>query len=269
MNNAVERPSDRITSLEYWESGWRAAALPTPFASTRKGSSHLFRLLDRQFRQALVDFPAKDSHFIEIGCGASRWLPYFCRELGFSVSGIDYSPTGCASCQEILRLANVCGDIRQGDMFAPPPEWLERFDVVGSFGLVEHFQDTAAAVAACAAYLRPGGYIITLVPTMRGLFGMAYRFFNRPVYDTHFPLSAQSLALAHQRAGLEVVSQCHLLGLPGVIDDGGDAESAITLRSIVRHLSRGYWWLEGHGLGIPPNGFTSPYALCIARKPVV
>ena len=266
MNDALDRTSGRITTQQYWEAGWRGAALPPPLDPVK--GRYFSRLLHRRFKEILARCSPNAGQFVEIGCGTSQWLPYFCREFGFAVSGVDYSPTGCANSEEILRRAGLSGDIWEGDLFSPPPQWKSRFDVVGSFGLVEHFADTGAAVAACAAYLRPGGCMITLVPTMRGLFGLAYRIANRAVYDTHIPLDTEALKRAHQHAGLEVTSCDYLLGLPGILGGFDEKEEAMSLRRLIKQISGGYWWLEEHGLGIPPNRFTSPYALCSAIKPV-
>jgi len=267
MKDTLDQSSGRITTQQYWEAGWLGAALPGPLDPIK--GSYFSRLLHKCFIESLGQHSANGKRFIEIGCGTSQWLPYFCREFDFAVSGVDYSPTGCANSREILRRAGLSGDIWEGDLFSPPPRWLSHFDVVGSFGLVEHFKDTATAVAACAAYLRPGGCMITLVPTMRGLFGLAYRLANRAVYDTHIPLDMEALTQAHRRAGLEVMSCRYLLGLPGVLGDFDQKDTSLTLRNIVKWASGSYWWLEERGLGVPPNRFTSPYALCIAMKPGV
>jgi SAM-dependent methyltransferase len=61
----------------------------------------------------------------------------------------------------VLDAAGVPGEIVCADLFAPPPHLLAQFDVVVSFGVVEHFDDTAACVAACARLVKPGGLMVT------------------------------------------------------------------------------------------------------------
>lgn len=53
---------------------------------------------------------AKD-FFLEIGCARSRWLPYFAKEFGFEVSGIDYSEVGSQQATQILFNEGVQGNI--------------------------------------------------------------------------------------------------------------------------------------------------------------
>jgi 2-polyprenyl-3-methyl-5-hydroxy-6-metoxy-1,4-benzoquinol methylase len=45
------------------------------------------------------------------------------------------------------------------------------FDVVISFGLVEHFEDTDACLKAINKFLAPKGLLITFIPNMVGFTG--------------------------------------------------------------------------------------------------
>ena len=167
----------------------------------------------------------------------------------------------------VASLVAICTAVglRVGDLFEPPSGWIEQFDVVVSFGLVEHFENTSQVVSACARYLRPGGQMITLVPTMRGLYGLAYRLLRPAVYRKHIPHSRETLAQAHTDAGLDVTHCDYALGLPGILS--APASHGFP-RRLAFAVSRLYWRLERSGFGVPPNRFTSPYVLCIATKPL-
>lgn len=266
MNNTNNTSPNAITTPEYWEDAWNGKNVPgaiDPHNDAPEG--HIYQALHALFVRALGAHCTPGAQLIEIGCGGSRWLPYFHREFGYAVSGIDYTVRGVRLSQLILEKAGVNGKIVQGDLFEPPADWIEQFDVVVSFGLVEHFENTSQVISACARYLRPGGQMITLVPTMRGLYGVAYRILRPAVYRKHIPHSQTTLAMAHANAGLSITYKGYLLGLPGLI-------SAPVSRSWIGRVafaaSRLYWRLERAGFGIPPNRFTSPYALCIATKPL-
>ena len=43
---------------------------------------------------------------------------------------------------QILSIEGVKGDIVCADFFSPPESMIEEFDVVISFGVLEHFEDT-------------------------------------------------------------------------------------------------------------------------------
>jgi 2-polyprenyl-3-methyl-5-hydroxy-6-metoxy-1,4-benzoquinol methylase len=253
-----------ITTPDYWEGNWAHIDVPEAINPGNDApENHYYQVMHKYFVGALGERCVPGARLIEIGCGGSSWLPYFNRTFGYEVSGIDYTVTGTRLSKLILDKAGVSGKIVQGDLFDPPPNWIERFDVVISFGLVEHFENTSDVVYACSRYLRPGGQMITLVPTMRGLYGLAYRLLRPEVYRKHIPQNQLSLAQAHTNSGLKVVCCDYVLGLPGVLKSPASLSLLSRLTFAVSQL---YWRLERSGLGIPPNRFTSPYALCISTK---
>lgn len=255
--------STAITTQSYWEGEWERQSVPPPIDPLNKEpENHFFQVMDRLFSNTLAPIENKPARLIEIGCGTSRWLPYFHRRFGFAVSGIDYTAAGVGGARAILDNAAIPGDIRQGDLFDPPPSWVGHFDVVVSFGLVEHFEDPVQVIAACRRYLRPGGRIFTLVPTMCGLYGLAYRIFRPHIYKLHVPHTTSSLASAHARAGLRITNSGYVLGLPGIISRPRKGKSFTRL---VHELSSVYWRLERAGYGVPANRYTSPFCYCVAN----
>lgn len=263
--NPNPAPPSELTTRDYWDGNWGSTTIPTPVdPDGETPESHYFAVMHGLFERARREGRTDGHRLLEVGCGGSRWLPYFRRAFGFDVHGIDFSLPGIDLANAILAKAGERAEIVHGDLFDPPAAWVEHFDMVVSFGLVEHFDDTSRAVSACSRYLRPGGAMVTLVPTMRGLYGAAYRVLNPAVYHKHVPQSAESLARAHATAGLTVRHACYVLGLPGLLTPPTTAGLA---RRIAFGISRAYWRLERSGLGIPPNRFTSPYAVIIATKP--
>lgn len=257
-----EEEITRKSDVEYWNEFWRRA-------SGRTSDSYYRRRLDRAFAAALHGLDTNGMNLLEVGVGGSEYLPYFHRRFGFEVAGIDYSETGCESAKALLAASGIKGEIHQADMYQPPADLLGRFDVVTSLGLVEHFKETAGAVGAVAAFARPGGRILTVIPNMKGLYGMLFKPFNRQAYDTHVPLDLAELMQAHRDCGLIDVSGEYLLGLPGVVD--GSRYEPVRLRRYLRRLaypvSRACWALEEKGFGVPENAFSSPYMICVARRP--
>jgi len=271
MNRNKEGCPERKSSLDYWDENWRRARAVS-FAGLLCGyECYVYRRIDQYFERVFANLGPGQHRLIEIGAGSSAWLPRLNRNFGFAIEGLDYSPTGCERARQILKDTSVPGEIHQADMFEPPQSLIGRFDVVCSFGLVEHFSDTTAAVAACAAFVRPGGLVITMIPNMKGLYGWLYRFFDRQVFDLHVPLSLNDLEQAHRKSGLSPISGEYIVGLPGVIDRER-VEPVMwrrVLRRLVARLSAGYWWLEERGIGFPENRITSPYLVFAAKKVVL
>jgi 2-polyprenyl-3-methyl-5-hydroxy-6-metoxy-1,4-benzoquinol methylase len=265
-----EPPNDgeRKSTADYWDENWRRASDDEGVPSMSERDCYYWRRMERALEKSFAGLDASNSSLIEIGAGTSEWLPYLHHRFGFSVVGLDYSEVGCKRAQDNLARTSTPGNIYHADMFKPPTELHEKFDVVVSFGLVEHFSDTTSAIAACSAYAKPGGLIFTLIPNMSGLYGWLYRIFDRKVYDIHVPLTLKDLRKAHRNAGLALILDEHILGVPGVIDRQRVEPVLIRklLRKVVFHFSRIAWALEERGWGVPENAFTSPYMVCVARK---
>lgn len=257
--------TERKSTRDYWDENWRLAG---DGLAAHRSESYFWRRLNRVFRGAFSGLPP-EAELIELGAGASEWLPRLHRDFGVRVCGLDYSEPGCERARQILAQAGISGEIFHGDMFQPPAVLQGRFDAVCSFGLVEHFADTASAVKACAAFAKPGGTVFTLIPNMTGVNGFFYKLLNRAVFETHVPLTLDDLRRAHVEAGLEPLHASYLLGLPGILDPNR-LETVLwrrALRFVVSRFSQFVWWFEERGMGVPENQKTSPYIVCVARVP--
>ncbi|MFM9008523.1 MAG: class I SAM-dependent methyltransferase, partial [Bacteroidota bacterium] len=91
------------------------------------------------------------------------------------------------------------------DLFSPPLELSARFDVVCSFGVAEHFDNTSDVIRKMSAFVKPGGILITTIPNLSGPTGWIQKLFNRPVYDIHRVMKLDDLKRHIQHAGLEIV----------------------------------------------------------------
>lgn len=265
-------PKD-LAGKPYWESVWEGDVVPDPVDPRQRTLRNRLNVGFHEFFQgALSGMDTAAASLIEVGCGQSRWLPYFAREFGFEVAGVDYAGSACATAQAVLDKAAVPGTIVRGDLFDPPPSMVGQFDVAFSFGLVEHFADTAGAVAALSEFVRPSGLVITVIPNMVGLVGDVQRWFNRPVFDKHVPLDADTLGRAHREAGLDVISAGWFYSVNfGVVNlHGLPAGPVSSLKKLATTGLLGVtavvWVLEGKGLRVPPNRWSSPYAVCVGMK---
>ncbi|MHB1566953.1 MAG: class I SAM-dependent methyltransferase [Acidiferrobacter sp.] len=255
---------------EYWEKIWVAARLSRPVNPRIMGlNNYVDRHLHDFFKAAVGDLDHQGKNFLEIGCGNSAWLPYFAKEFGFNVSGLDYSDSGCENAKEILKRANIAGNVVKANLFRPPSDMEGIYDIVFSFGLVEHFTDTAGCLRACAAFVRPGGLMITMIPNLTGIPGFLQRYFGRDIYDVHVVLSANQLAKAHVAASLDVIRCQHCLFVNLNVLRMQRWRSKWIRTLFVRlgsWISKALWVLGAIVPILRPNPLTSPYILCIARK---
>ena len=257
----------------YWDTLWKHGHSTSDVELQGRG---LNQYVNGKFHQLFTDtfrgLPTTSQRLLEIGCAKSTWLPYFAKEFGFDVVGLDYSELGCAQARSILAGTGTHGEVVCADLFAPPEELLGTFDVVVSFGVVEHFEDTATCLSAFAKFLKPGGMAVTIIPNFAGWLGSIQRVVNRPVFDIHVPLDPQALAAGHQPS-LDVLSCGYFLTVNwGVINIENWSQPFHSLGTRLRSwASKGVWILEGHLPFAPhllkPNRLTSPYINCVARKP--
>lgn len=257
------------TDAAYWEGNWYARDdVPSrivPASATyteRKIHELLVRVLAGRRGQSLL----------EIGCGASRWLPYFAVEHGVTVSGMDYAPRGCAIARQVLDKEGIAGEILHRDALAENPELQGRFDIVFSYGVVEHFSDTAACVAAFARYLKPGGIIVTTVPNVAGAVGAVQQRLERSVYDTHLPITREHLAAAHRAARLDIVESgylgvCdfHVLNIVNVPKRGLRGHAVHAATRVAYRFSRLVWAVE-RVWTLRPGRWLAPMVYCVGRN---
>ena len=208
MDPADEPKDDRqvesLVSESYWEQLYRNR---TDFKSSVTLHSVLnkrlvYFQLDKLFRLFLPSGLGR--RYLELGCGGSFWLPYFHRVLGYAVEGIDYSESGCQLAQAHLARFGSEGKIHLLDFRKMGSAFDGRFDVCGSFGVIEHFEQPGEQVQQFGRCLKTGGLLVTTVPWLMGFQGLLQRTFNRPVYDHHQILSLEDLVSLHTRAGLTI-----------------------------------------------------------------
>lgn len=260
----------------FWNSVWKGTEeLPPPVDTSSTSSRHyVVNRFHEYFTASLRTLKDKDGTLLEVGCARSNWLPYFAGEFGFRVTGLDYSEIGCRLTELILERDEVAGRVIRGDLFAPPGDLVESFDVVFSFGVVEHFEDTENCIRALARFLRPGGLLITVVPNLTGLIGAIQKIVDSKILDRHVLLNREQVGSAHRKAGLSVIACRNFLVLHlGVVSLESWKERGIiwllaykTLERAGFDISRIVWLLERFVPRLKPNGFTSPYINCLARK---
>ncbi len=215
----------------------------------------------------------KGATLLEIGCACSSWLPYFAKEYGFEVSGIDYSEIGCEQERQILYRAGVQGSIICADLFHPPDNLIEVFDVVLSMGVAEHFEDTSRYIQAVMRYMKKGGIVITIIPNMTGIIGWAQKTANRRVYDIHVPLTTEDLKRAHYDSGINVLTCDYLIPLNfGMCNLSGvktNSLAFIITFPIIALLRRGSYLvrlLEKINGNIKSNQQLATYVMCVGVK---
>jgi 2-polyprenyl-3-methyl-5-hydroxy-6-metoxy-1,4-benzoquinol methylase len=268
----TDHPEESKAPKEFWDSLWREGRLPDAMNPRDYSFKNAVGLkFDAFFRRvfAATGHSCGETRLLELGCARSAWLPYFSKEFGFCVTGIDYSSIGCDQAEAILSKEGVKGNVTRADLFLPQPNFLSRFDFVVSFGLVEHFEATGECIRSCGAFLKPGGTMITVIPNLNGLVGWLQKRLGREVYDIHIPLDAQALRRAHEITGLNVMTCEYFCFLNfGVLNLSRIRQSfaGLWFSRGLNAISAGTWMLDRMGVRLPANKLTSPYVVCVSTK---
>jgi 2-polyprenyl-3-methyl-5-hydroxy-6-metoxy-1,4-benzoquinol methylase len=263
-----------VAGKEYWSGEWRGGFDLRPEDERNRGwRNHVTLRFDELFMRFLPQASrAGELTVTEVGCARSRWLPYFARRFGARVGGLDYTENGCEQARAILAASQVDGRIVHGDLFNPPPEMIGASDVVFSWGLVEHFQDTAGVIAALERLVRPGGLLVTIIPNMTGVVGAVQKWMNRKVFDLHVPIDRERLGAATAGLAGELLYLDYFVGSnfwtvnPG---KGAEADHGIVKRvgyRLLTFFTVATWLLErGLRIRLPATRLLAPYVVSVWR----
>jgi 2-polyprenyl-3-methyl-5-hydroxy-6-metoxy-1,4-benzoquinol methylase len=259
---------------EYWTRVWEQKSLPAELNIHSWNVNHYPDKVLHQAFSKIFQNGMQDKTLLEIGCGNSVFLTYFRKTFGFKISGIDYSELGCRTSRAILDREGIEGEIIFGDAFNPPDSLLNSFDVVCSFGVVEHFDHTTEVLSAFLKFVKPGGILITMVPNFVGATGYLHKILNRPVYDIHVPMTREFLDSAHEKAGMHTIFSKYILAISFAITlEGKNGEripyffwKKLFIKTI-RYASKIIWLAESVLGSLPAGKNLSGAILIAARKP--
>jgi 2-polyprenyl-3-methyl-5-hydroxy-6-metoxy-1,4-benzoquinol methylase len=185
------------TDLAYWEVASQGAIMHRLPSKLNVSVLNFARLLKRYVRPG--------SSYIEIGCAPGKMLAWVASVLKAKVTGLDYSETGIVKCRALFEALGLKINLVHEDFFkhhlSPAT-----FDVVASFGVIEHFEDARSVVRRHFELVKPGGVALMVVPNYGGIYGSLQRWCD-----------AQNLELHN----LKIMTPCALTALA----DSPDVES--------------------------------------------
>lgn len=146
---------DGLTSKEHWKS------ILKNYEPRRTGKDCRFFDL---FRRHLP--PGSELKCLEVGCTPGRFLVAFNRNFGYSVHGVDQLQA------ELTEKNLEFNGIRDHKIYESDfLEWetREKFDVISSFGYLEHFRNPRLHIEKMVSLMRSGSYLIIEIPNLRYL----------------------------------------------------------------------------------------------------
>jgi len=166
----------RLTDKKYWDSSYNASLSFYDFAD--HNVSHFLN-------KHLAEGKGKES--LEIGSFPGSFIPTIARK-GFRVNGIDFNERNCTDLPEWLRSLQInVGEFYSSDFFEFVKNPPKRYDMVCSFGFIEHFKNYEEVLLHHMSLVKPGGQLIVTAPNFRGLMQLIPHYIvDRPNLAKHF-----------------------------------------------------------------------------------
>ena len=173
-------------------------------------------------------------------------------------------------CEETGKLLDSCGTrgrIIHADIFDyRPEEGQALWDVVASFGFIEHFQDLQAVVARHLDFLNPGGYLLLVAPNHRGIYGRIVRRVSPELFRVHRILSREEIVEALGSDSRSEIVEAGYYGRLG-LGHTGIRERLNRTNFCLRFFGRALiFFVENLGRLLPRIPALSPFMAVVARR---
>ena len=187
----------KLTTQEYWQANRESVVFK------RQDTGHGIDLFIKQY----IPVTGAGS-VIEIGSFPGPHLATF-GDLGYELNGIDFCADNSTGLPQWLQREGFkTGNFWVSDFFEFTCD--RQFDVVCSFGFIEHFLNYDEVIAKHAALVKKGGHLLITTPNFRGgVQYMLHKHFDKENLALHNVESMQPSIWAHQlkELGFEVIYQ--------------------------------------------------------------
>ncbi|AKT38568.1 class I SAM-dependent methyltransferase [Chondromyces crocatus] len=242
----------RLTSQDYWKRHWQ------DYGDDLSEGCELY--------DDVAPFlpPGEGRSFLEIGCAPGRILADFCGRLGFTAYGLDYTADPEVIENNLRKRGLDVGKIHKADFFTWESE--ERFDVVASFGFIEHFEDADRVVDRHFELCKPGGTVVIGMPNFGGAQRALHWLLDRKNLLRHNTkiMNLPFLESAAARNGAELV-QARYTG--GHFHFWVEDDAPVLAQKAVRRLTGPLRFVANRVVPGESNPWFSPFLFAIYRVP--
>ena len=164
----------RLTDEKYWNEGYSEQE----FVELTGGA--LVDLLNKYLENG------KHKNCLEIGSFPGSYIPAIGRK-GYQLNGIDFNKRNAEELPKWLSSQGLAvGKFWSGDFFEFIKDHPARYDLVCSFGFIEHFENYKEVIQLHIDLLKPSGKIIITTPNFRGWMQyLPHKFFDNENLKKH------------------------------------------------------------------------------------
>lgn len=258
-SSSLRRRGD-LTDPNAWERTWRRShrTFRSSFLKRRFVEDHHDVL--RTFFGRATGARSVSLQVLELGCAPGSMLAAMANVAPQHVySGVDFARAGLERADRALAARNLYPQLHLGDVreFAP----VGVYDLVVSFGLLEHFDDPHEILSHHVRLVRPGGFVALTIPNYKHPFlKSALQAFSPDTLRTHNleTMNMDRMSGLFRSVGL---SDVEVGSYGGAVIPGGRVSDRwfgqafrvaatmwnVTFRSLPRRISpwQGYLWAMG------------------------
>jgi len=164
---------ESVVGKEYWDKHWQGASFNIVF------KDHPVR----QWIEKNISF-TKNNSCLEIGCYPGKFLAVF-GERGYTLNGIDlFNGTESLLPNWLKKRGYKIGSFYKSNFLHFKNDNL--YDLVCSFGFIEHFEDWRSVLRKHIEFTKIGGKIMVEVPNLKSpLYYFLYRLLEPDVLKNH------------------------------------------------------------------------------------
>ena len=164
----------RLTDEKYWNDGYGEQE----FGEAKEGP--LINLLNCYLENV------ENRTCLEIGSFPGSYIPVIGRK-GYQLNGIDFNKRNSDELPKWLSsLGFSVGEFCSGDFFDFIKTHESKYDLVCSFGFIEHFENYKEVIQSHIELVKPSGKIIITTPNFRGWMQyLPHKFFDHANLEKH------------------------------------------------------------------------------------
>ena len=248
---------NQLTDRTFWTNYWESK----PDLAISIDKNYLFH---QQLEQIIKKNNIQTA--IELGGFPGYYSIYLRKYLGVRTTLFDYF-IHPEILKKVLTKNGLNEDditVIEADLFQYKP--IEKYDLVLSCGLIEHFKDTKDIIERHLEFLKPEGTLFITLPNFRGVNGWVQKTFDRDNYLKHNIdcMDPEYLKKIMEDIGLEVVRASYL-GKYSVWLENKDQKSMLT-KAFIKFI----WFIGKVATTIIPfeSKVLSPYIILEAKKKI-
>ncbi|MDP2385904.1 MAG: class I SAM-dependent methyltransferase [Bacteroidota bacterium] len=240
-----------LASQSYWDEAYAGYSLQDKVADDDIVKKWLLKYIPK----------VNGASCMEIGCFPGRYLTVM-GDLGYKLSGIDLTPRVKNEFPAWLKKEGYdVGSFSQEDFLKFNPQ--EKYDMVCSFGFIEHFTNWQEVFLKHIELVNDNGYLVIETPNFRGWFQrFIHWFLDNENYKRHYipSMNPDKWAKLCEKHGFEIIFKGHIGEFQFWVDK---LPTTYVRTKVFNRLITNYEKLKSMKPGKPAY---APYCGIIARK---